>query len=241
MATKRNWQHTQQSSIEAPVDHHRTSSFYYASMLMDQEKTGVVSLSLSQKGKLIWTLSFEVLQSFVREALNLSNGFWSSPGGYGKLYQGKDVALRWYSDTKSIILSGKLAKEFEEKLNSMASISQDLANDIQGPSKSDTNSYQGKMRISIRKLRMKSSPVLIQESKNETDCLKEKNYQLMDENKHLKSEKNDLTERINNLSYILADLQQKTKNAEQERDSVITAMRLLIGEHPVKRYCKPGY
>ena len=77
---------------------------------------------------------------------------------------------------------------------------------------------------------MKSSPVLIQKSKNETDCLKEKNYQLMDENKHLKSEKNDLTERINNLSYILADLQQKTKNAEQERDSVITAMRLLIAE-----------
>ena len=52
----------------------------------------------------------------------------------------------------------------------------------------------------------------------------------MDENKHLKGEKNDLTKRINNLSYILADLQQKTKNAEQERDSVITAMRLLIAE-----------
>ena len=52
----------------------------------------------------------------------------------------------------------------------------------------------------------------------------------MDENKHLKNENNDLTERINNLSYILADLQQKTKNAEQERDSVITAMRLLIAE-----------
>ena len=52
----------------------------------------------------------------------------------------------------------------------------------------------------------------------------------MDENKHLKNENNDLTERINNLSYILADLQQKTKNAEQERDSAITAMRLLIAE-----------
>ena len=32
------------------------------------------------------------------------------------------------------------------------------------------------------------------------------------------------------LSFILADLQQKTKNAEQERDSVIIAMRLLIAE-----------
>ena len=58
----------------------------------------------------------------------------------------------------------------------------------------------------------------------------EKIYKLMDENKHLKNENNDLTERINNLSYILADLQQKTKNAEQERDSVITSMRLLIAE-----------
>ena len=43
------------------------SSFYYASMLIDQEKTGAISLlhglSLSQKGKLIWTSSFEALQS----------------------------------------------------------------------------------------------------------------------------------------------------------------------------------
>ena len=158
---------------------------------MDQEKTGAITLlhglSLSQKGKLIWTSSFEALQSFVREALNLSDGLWSSPGGYGKLYQGKDVALRWYSDTKSIILSGKLAKEFEERLNSMASISQDLANDKNMPPAHPANNYsiqddqmlslealQRQIQIltkevngnkaaleSIRKLRMKSSPVLI--------------------------------------------------------------------------------
>ena len=140
----------------------------------------------------------------------------------------QDVALRWYSDTKSIILSGKLAKEFEEKLNSMASISQDLANDKDMPPAHPANNYsiqddqmlspealQSQIQTltkevngnkaaleSIRELRMKSSPVLIQESKNETDCLKEKIYQLMDENKHLKSEKSDLTEIINNLSYM---------------------------------------
>ena len=38
----------------------------------------------------------------------------------------------------------------------------------------------------------------------------------MDENKHLKNENNDLTERINNLSYILADLQQKTKKPNKK-------------------------
>ena len=37
-----------------------------------------------------------------------------------------------------------------------------------------------------------------------------------------------MQERINNLSYILADLQGKAKNAEQEKESLITAMRLLV-------------
>ena len=35
-------------------------------------------------------------------------------------------------------------------------------------------------------------------------------------------------ERINNLSYILANLQGKAKNAEQEKESTITAMGLLV-------------
>ena len=39
-----------------------------------------------------------------------------------------------------------------------------------------------------------------------------------------------ITERTNNLSHTLADLQGKAKNAELERDSLITAMRLLVLE-----------
>ena len=60
--------------------------------------------------------------------------------------------------------------------------------------------------------------------------LREENNTLKNENLRLKNENNDLSERINNLTYILADLQGKTKNAEEERDSVITAMRLLVAE-----------
>jgi hypothetical protein len=45
---------------------------------MDTEKAVGISLlhdlSISQKGKLVWTSSFEALQSFVSEALNLSDG-----------------------------------------------------------------------------------------------------------------------------------------------------------------------
>ena len=104
---------------------------------MDTEKAVGISLlhdlSISHKGKLVWTSSFEALQSFVSEALNLSDGKWSTPGGHAKLYENEDIAIRWYSDTKSITLSGNLAKEFEEKLNSMASISKDLANEVLPP------------------------------------------------------------------------------------------------------------
>ena len=50
----------------------------------------------------------------------------------------------------------------------------------------------------------------------------------MDKKTNLKNENNELQERINNLSYILADLQGKAKNAEQEKESLIIAMQLLV-------------
>lgn len=50
----------------------------------------------------------------------------------------------------------------------------------------------------------------------------------MGKNANLKNENSDLQEKINNLSYILADLQGKVKNAEQEKESLTSAMRLLV-------------
>ena len=62
------------------------------------------------------------------------------------------------------------------------------------------------------------------------DFLKEENDKLKNAKLCFKSENKDLTERTNNLSYILADLQGKVKNVELERDSLITAARLLVLE-----------
>ena len=42
-------------------------------------------LSLKSKGKLIWTDSLDSPRAFVEEALNLTDGKWSSPGGYTKI------------------------------------------------------------------------------------------------------------------------------------------------------------
>ena len=62
------------------------------------------------------------------------------------------------------------------------------------------------------------------------DFLKDENDKLKNEKPCLKSENRDLIKRTNNLSYILADLQGKAKNAELEKDSMITAMRRLVLE-----------
>ena len=54
------------------------SRFYYAFIMINEEKNVGISLlhdlAISHKGKLVWTSSYEALQSFVREALNLSDG-----------------------------------------------------------------------------------------------------------------------------------------------------------------------
>ena len=50
---------------------------------------------------------------------------------------------------------------------------------------------------------------------------------LRDENKRLANENKDLTERMNNLGFILADLNTKLKIAEDEKASLLTAIRLI--------------
>lgn len=67
-----------------------------------------------------------------------------------------------------------------------------------------------------------------QEKEIDLSNLKRQNLRLLDENIDLRRENDNLKERVNNLSYILADMQGKTKNAEDEKNSLITAMRLLF-------------
>ena len=226
-------------------------------MINEEKNVGISllhDLAISHKGKLVWTSSYEALQSFVREALNLSDGNWSTPGGHAKLYQDEDIALKWYSDTKSIILSGKLAKEFEEKLNSMASISQELANeDLPFVNRTDkavvgvqtaTSGWDSSPEASFKHLEsrlLKLSEDFLENTlainntlHDHTDQLnglkndeKVKLSALEKENHELKVENSALEERINNLSYILADLQGKVKHAEEEKASLITVIRLL--------------
>ena len=68
-------------------------------------------ISISNKGKLVWTESYSELQMFVEEVLNLSDGDWGNPGGDAKQFKSEVLDMRWYPESQSITLNGKLKDE----------------------------------------------------------------------------------------------------------------------------------
>ena len=219
---------------------------------MNQQQSLLHSLSYNSKGKLIWTASYDSLERLVAEYLNLYEGSWRCPGGDGKLFESKDVSIKWYEGSQTVTVSGENKTEIEEKLKTAARISKDLSrNNVinnedsearsYSPAKSTTNAddpletikelFVNCKLLVITKEVNRSLEIVnnkLQEYSNElkkfiTQDLESKLQALRQENLELKKENGSLTERINNLSYILADLQDKAKNAQEEIASLITS------------------
>ena len=220
-------------------------------------------ISINSKDKLLWNGSYEELQMFVEEVLNMSDGVWDCPGGEAKRYKSGNLDMRWYQDTKSITLNGERKNEIKEKLISLALVSKQVKDSVheagvvddqyslEDANQNQEDTYQ--LSLKTLKYQLEALTINVKENKNaiksisdkrtkdldqtkvqelekQLDFLKDENDKLKNENLCLKSENKDLIERTNNLSYILADLQGKAKNAELEKDSLITAMRLLVLE-----------
>ena len=233
---------------------------------MNQQQSLLHSLSYNSKEKLIWTASYDSLQRLVAEYLNLHEGSWRCPGGDGKLFESEDVSIKWYEGSQTVTVSGESKTEIEEKLKTAARISKDLSrNDVinnedskarsHSPAKSMTDAddpletikefvnckllvitkeFNGSFEIVNNKLQEYSNELkkfITQDSESKLQALRKENLEL-------KKENGSLTERINNLSYILADLQDKVKNAQEEKASLITSIRLLYKDvevnHPLK-------
>ncbi len=86
-----------------------SSSFNHWTTKILQAKLKIMSsggsllrgLSTNDGGRLIWTETFELLQQFVEDVLNLSNGSWDS-----KQYKTDDLDIRWpYPTTQPITLN----------------------------------------------------------------------------------------------------------------------------------------
>ena len=209
-------------------------------------------VSKNDKGKLIWTESYEALQMFVEEVLNITNGVWSSPGGAAKQLKTEDIDLRWYEDTKSITLNGKLKDEITAKLLSLAKISEELKTNTENEVPEDgghtvdhiddhscikdsmplsLESLNSKLKVLINDVNANTAAIKLFSHDSEKERLRRDNVKLANENSDLKHENGKLKERVDNLNYILADLNGKAKNAEDEKNSLITAMRLLLEDN----------
>ena len=68
-----------------------------------------------EKENMKWQTGFEELQLVV-DKLQLRPGKWINPGGYSKLFENVEVAIRWYSNSKTLTVKGEKAEEIKEKL-----------------------------------------------------------------------------------------------------------------------------
>ena len=109
-----------------PLEGRRANKLTLLNLKMNLGQTNNRSLlhgiSINAKDKLIWSGSYEALQMFVEEVLNMSD----CPGGDAKRYKSGNVDMRWYQDSKSITLSGELKDEIKEKLILLASVTEQV-------------------------------------------------------------------------------------------------------------------
>ena len=201
-------------------------------------------LSFNNRNKLIWTGSFEALQQFVQEVLDLNEGDWTSPGADAKLFvaKEKDVAIKWYAKSQTVSVSGDYRENVEDRLKSVASMAKSLS-DVKNSEEQTKDrllettleTLNNKLQTLEEGISSKMSSVTdillvhskeLRELKN-LDSDTELSW-LRKENARLKDENEKITERVNNLSFVLADLQDKAARANEEKDSLMTSIRLLF-------------
>lgn len=73
------------------------------------------SLSTTERGSLKWYGTFEALQQLINDLLKVKSK-WSSPGGGSRLFEGEEVAIRWYSNNGSLTLKGEKADDLKSQL-----------------------------------------------------------------------------------------------------------------------------
>ncbi|CAB3999919.1 Hypothetical predicted protein [Paramuricea clavata] len=93
-------------------------------LIIDQEKytdNVVKYLTVSDKGKFKWNGPFQSLKMLMTE-LTKNESKWSASGGYCKLLELDDLAIRWYADSKSLTVNGKLSNDIKSELRNIAGL-----------------------------------------------------------------------------------------------------------------------
>ena len=116
-----------------------------------QNQSLIHDLSYNNKNKLVWTGSYERLQQFVQEVLDLNEGGWTSPGADAKLFvaKGKDISVKWDAKSQSIAVYGDDRADIEDKLKSVASMAKSLSDVINSEEQTIDRSLEKHWRLLI--------------------------------------------------------------------------------------------
>ena len=82
----------------------------------------VTYLTVNEKGKFKWIGSFEELKTLMNE-LTEKDLKWTSPGGHCKLLELDEAEIRWYSNNKSLTISGKATDDIKSQLRILDDLS----------------------------------------------------------------------------------------------------------------------
>ena len=216
--------------------------------------------SLQTKANTKWQGDYKALQNFSEEVLKMK-GKWSYPGGIAKLLKADELVLCWYTNNNNITINCLKAEDIRKQLKSYAtnvsssteSLNQnDLhSNELHNNSAINERSRQTPLssnnserldsledtveilKTQLVSLRFKSQG---QRSEGTKEIDKARTECLRRENEKLKEENIALNERINNLGFILADLNTKLKISEEEKASLSTSIRLILSD--IESGCK---
>ena len=236
------------------------SSLRLVDSLYNEDISREKGIVLTEKGNLKWFDLFEELRDIISE-LKMPSGKWSTPGDGSKQYDGEDVSIRWYSTNGTITIKGKKAEKVKaellsinenEKSRKTTTNNEDLhieAETLIDPlgiqtkhcsDKSNLN-FKSKLEIFAENINAKIEALVI-----DVNNLKEKKApnilalydvttKLKTENLKLSKENEELKERNMNMSFIMSDLNTKVKDLEEERKSLIIAIKLLHQDYATEQ------
>ncbi|CAB4029843.1 ubiquitin [Paramuricea clavata] len=201
----------------------------FTSSTTDEATTYGEGLKITDKRTLKWLGSFESLKYLI-EKLQLPKAKWMTPGGGSKLYECEEFSVRWYSTNGTLTFKGNKASEIKANFISI------LENEVEEISQSQDELQYNLLINDLMSKFMQRIDDKVEGISQEVNNLKANTSQperidlinnLKREIDELKNESLELRQRNATISYAMADLQTKVKDTENEKTSLITAIKLV--------------
>ena len=189
-------------------------------------------------GEYRWKGTFEQLETYFADNLP-GAGSWSSPSGGVKLFTAKDFQIKWQRSKKLVIVRDT-SDMYILKFFTQATVN-DNTSPFNGPD-ADSNRVAAEVEM---------APVACPANSLEAAINNKLDYvikalddfklitNLQVENKKLKESLEDLSNRHNNLLCVASDLNTRIKDLENERSSVLTAVKLIYCDKNIHAVAEP--